>query len=173
MHSLLLLLWKLLVSTALAYHFPKGFASYRTEGAKASSFYHSLQHCLGETPVSCGHSRKHCYITFVLHALKTVTLFRSLTSLTSPCPNYYSCIFISVIWSTYWLFSLMSFCVALASLPILLSTNVLSFHTNFLLKNSSPVSFVGLDLLWILIASCRLYLWESAGLWSVAFSWIH
>lgn len=172
LHSLLLLFWKLSVSTALAYHFPKDFASHRTEGANASSFHHSLKYGLGETPMSWGHSQKHCYTTFVLHALKTVTLLRFLTSFTSPCLNYCSCIFISVIWSSYW-FSLMPFCVALASLPILLSTNFLYFHTNFLLKNSSLFSFVGLDLLWILIASCKLYLWESAGLWSVAFSWIH
>lgn len=71
-------------------------------------------------------------------------------------------------------FPLILFYVVPMSLPALLSAEVLYLHANFSLNNSSPISFVTLDLLWILIASFKFYIYGREH-WCLisGFSWIH
>lgn len=94
-------------------------------------------------------------LMFSVSGPHNIVIFPVLSCLSCfPC-IFWSCFCHLVHLVTFFLWS--HFNAVPASLPIL-SADALYFQTNSSLNNSSPVSFVALDLLWILIAPGKLYI---------------
>lgn len=149
---------------ALACHFPKSIIT----GQKLPK-HHCLRCYFGQRPKCHGGTNKQALLYMKLHFLLFKKLSSCWLSQTSAI-TLSSSKSLSVLFSLYFrnlffchfihllTFSLILFYVVPVSLPSLLSDEALYLHTNFSLNNSSPISFVALDLLWIWIASFKFYI---------------